>query len=235
MKMSSVLARSIVLGLALSLASGCATSQPLAMSPLIKLPRPNRILVYNFIANAADLDPETAAAGNYASPGEESPQDLQEGRKLGAEVATRLVAQINDMGLTAVVGNDAPAPQAGDLVIRGHFLSIDDGDRAKRMMIGFGSGKAELKTVVDSYVMAPEGLRKIGDGTVDSAGGKSPGLAVPILVTAATANPIGLLVSSAVKVGGEVSGTSTIEGAGKRTADQISKGLKTRFKQEGWI
>ena len=237
MKITAEFSRRIALGIALTLASGCATT---TMSPAptlngAKLAKPGRIIVYNFISNAADLDADSAASGNYAPAGPVSPQELQVGRQLGAEVAKRLVDDINDMGLTAVVGNDARGPEVGDIVIRGRFTSIDEGSEAKRLMIGFGSGKADLQTVVDGYVMTPDGLRRVGGGSVDSSGGKSPGLVVPILVTAATANPIGLLVGGAVKVGQEVSGNSTIEGAGKRTAEQISERLKTRFEQEGWI
>lgn len=237
MKLSAALSRSFVLGVALSLASGCATT---TMSPPpelngARLEKPGRILVYNFVANAADLDAESAANGEYAPAPQPSEQEIAVGRQLGASVAQHLVEEINDMGLTAVIGNDAPAPQVGDIVIRGRFTSIDEGSAAKRLMIGFGSGKADLQTMVDGYVMTPRGLRRVGGGSVDSSGGKTPGLVLPILVTAATANPIGLIVGGAVKVGQEVSGNSTIEGAAKRTAKQIGERLETRFQQEGWI
>jgi hypothetical protein len=60
-------------------------------------------------------------------------------------------------------------------------------------------------------------------------------LIVPLVVTAATANPIGLIVSGAVKAEGEVSGRDTIEGAAQRTAKQIADHLRGRFEEQGWI
>jgi hypothetical protein len=38
-----------------------------------------------------------------------------------------------------------------------------------------------------------------------------------------------------VKVYGEESGSSTIEGRDKQTVKEISDQLKTRFQQQGWI
>lgn len=56
-----------------------------------------------------------------------------------------------------------------------------------------------------------------------------------IAVTVATASPIGLLVSAPIKVGGETSGGSTIEGEGKRMADKIADELEIKFREQGWI
>ena len=83
--------------------------------------------------------------------------------------------------------------------------------------------------------MTAQGLRKLGSGTVDSSGAKSPGAAVPVAVAVASGNPVGLIVSSGVKVYGEASGSSTIEGRAKQTAKEIADQLKTKFQQQGWI
>jgi len=58
---------------------------------------------------------------------------------------------------------------------------------------------------------------------------------IPLAVTVVTANPIGLAVGGAVKAEGELSGRTTIEGSGKRTAELIAKELKIHFQQQGWI
>lgn len=218
-------------------AAGCATTQ-VTSDPVDpggrRLARPDRILVYNFAATPADLPP--GSEGGYAEPtSPPTSEQLRAGRQLGAEIASRLVNEINDMGLRAVVGNGAAPPRVGDIVIEGHFESVDEGSGARRMAIGFGSGKAELHTVVVGYVMTDRGLKRVGGGTVGSAGGKGPGLFVPVIVTAATANPIGLAVAGAAKIEGEVSGRTTIEGAAKRTADAIAKRMEERFEEEGWI
>jgi hypothetical protein len=83
--------------------------------------------------------------------------------------------------------------------------------------------------------MTEQGLRKLGSGTLDAGGSKSPGAAVPLGVAIASGNPVGLIVSSGVKVYGEASGKSTIEGRAQQTAKEIAAQLRTRFAEEGWI
>lgn len=231
----SKLVRRSVLGLIVLVAAGCAST---TISPqggqIGRLAKPDRILVYPIVANSAELDAETAARSG-ASAAKASAEELEVGRRLGASIAENLVKDIRGMGLNAEVGSAAASPRVGDIVIRGYFTSIDEGSTAKRLIIGFGSGKAEIRTVVEGYVMTEQGLRRVGGATVDSAGGKTPGVVVPILVTAATANPIGLVVGGAVKVGQEVSGSSTVDGAARRTTDQISERLRARFEEQGWI
>jgi hypothetical protein len=103
------------------------------------------------------------------------------------------------------------------------------------LLIGFGSGGSELETIVEGYQMTPQGLRKLGGGQVNSGGNKTPGLIVPLAVTAATANPLGLIVVGGMKAYGEVSGSSGVEGRAKATADEIAAQLKTAAEKQGWI
>jgi hypothetical protein len=199
--------------------------------------RPDRILVYDFGSTQGDIPPESSLAGRASEPSTPpTEEELAIGRRLGAEVATRLAENIAEMGLPGLRGADQPPPRPGDLVIRGYFLSIDDGNMAKRVLIGFGSGAAELKTFVEGYLMTEYGLRRLGSGEVDSgARGGAPGAAVPIAVTIATANPIGLIIGGTVKAATELSGTQKIQASGKRTADLIAAELRPKFAERGWI
>ncbi len=139
------------------------------------------------------------------------------------------------MGLPAVLATGQSAPRVGDIVIFGYFESIDEGHAAKRVAIGFGSGGAELNTHVEGYLMTDQGMRELGSRDVDAGGGKTPGVMVPLAVTIATANPIGLIVGGAVKVSGEVTGRDTIEGSAKRTAKKIADELRAAFEKQGWL
>jgi len=56
------------------------------------------------------------------------------------------------------------------------------------------------------------------------------------VMTVATGSPVGLLVNSVLTVKGEKKeGSETLEGAARRTADEIAKELKTIFRRQGWI
>ncbi len=139
------------------------------------------------------------------------------------------------MGLPAELAAGQPEPNVGDIVITGYFESIDEGSAAKRVAIGFGSGGAELTTQVEGYLMTDQGLRELGSREIDSGAGKTPGVAVPLAVTLATANPIGLIVGGSMKVAGEATGSSTITGSAKRTAKKIGDELRVAFQKQGWL
>jgi len=226
----------VAAALALLLIGGCAkttvTDRQYYEGP--RLARPARVIVYDFAASASDL-PAGYNLAVAAPSAEQTPDDVSLGRKLGAEVAKDLVVEIQGMGLPAVAAGGQPPPQLNDITIVGYFVSVDSGSIAKRFAIGFGSGSPELKTVVEVYVMTAQGLRRLGSAELNSTGPKGPGEALPLAVAVASGNPIGLIVSSAVKVGGEVSGMSTIEGSAKRTAKEIADQLKAGAERQGWI
>jgi hypothetical protein len=218
-------------------AFGCASTKVTEREQLVsgKIARPDHIWVYDFVATPADVPADSDVAGQYSQDTPQTAEQIEMGRQLGAQIAKELVAQIQGMGLPAEEATTGTSPQIGDIVIRGYLVSIDQGSEAKRLAIGFGSGASELKTMVEGFQMTAQGPRKLGSGTVEAGGAKGPGAAVPLAVAVATGNPIGLIVSSGVKVYGEASGSSKVEGRAKQTAKKIADQLKIRFQQEGWI
>lgn len=221
--------------LAVVLAAGCAkttVSNQQADFAGQRISRPGNVVVYDFSATVDDAPADAAIKGEQAPM---TASQIAEGRQLGALVANELVADIQAMGMPAATASSGVAPQIGDLVIKGYFLSIQQGSAAERVIIGFGAGGADLQTAVEGYLVTGDGLVKLGSGDVNSAPGKTPGAAVPAAVMIASGNPIGLIVGGGVKVYGEVSGKSTIEGRAKQTADEIATNLKPRFQAQGWI
>jgi Domain of unknown function (DUF4410) len=235
------LAKTIALLIGMAMLAGCASTKVTEQTPLTApgLARPNQIYVYDFVAVASDMPADSALAGQVGAPSTPpSPEDIETGRQYGAMIAQALVKDIQNMGMPATLAGPGSAPQVGDGVIRGYIVSTEGGgtkSMIKRMVIGFGSGTAEMDTVVAGYVMTPQGLRKLGSGTLTSSGNKTPGLVVPAAVAIATANPVGLIVVGGLKIYGAASGRSGLEGRAKSTADEIAAQLKLRFQDRGWI
>lgn len=213
--------RIILVSLALTLLAGCASTNVLARQEYKggKVARPGQIHIYDFAPESRSMPAEQAATEH----------------QVGAKIAQVLVDEIRGMGLPAERASDRTAPQIGDLVIRGTILSMDEGSAEKRVGLGFGAGAADLKTKVEGFLMTEHGLKKLGSGTQDAGGGKSPGAAVAVAGAIATANPAGLIVSSVSKLHGEASGSSTVEGRAEDTAKEIAKELQKKFKEQGWI
>ncbi len=224
---------------AMVVAVGCASTK-VSTEPLVteQLLRPATIWVYDFAATAADMPADSSLAGQYSTDDTyQTAEYIETGRKLGAQIAAKLVGYINTMGLTAqqVMIGTTPPVQINDIVIRGYLVSFNEGSAAKRVAIGFGSGASELKVYAEGFQMTEQGLRKLGSGTTDSGGGKAPGGAVGAATLIATGNPAGLIVGGAVKVYGEKSGKSKVEGRADQTAEAIADVLKKRFQKQGWI
>jgi hypothetical protein len=199
------------------------------------LARPAHIIIDDFTANPADVPATSAFAAQLADAPPLTPEEAELSRKLGAEVAKELVADLQGMGLPAVLAADQPTPQVNDIVIRGYFVTLDQGSATERILVGFGTGDAELSTAVEGYQVTAQGLRPLGRGEIRSGGGRMPGMVLPIAVVAATANPIGLVVGGAIKATGEATGQGTIEGAAKRTAAAIAEQLHEAAQRQGWI
>lgn len=218
--------------------AGCASSKIDGGRDLTgdeKLPRPDRILVYDINANPADIAPTSALTGRYvATSAPLSSEEARLGREIGGLVSERLVANLRRMGLTVHRAQFGPAPRIGDVVISGHFVTVDQGDKDKRFLVGFGAGASELITHIEGYLVTEEGLRLLGYRQATDRGGKKPGVIVPTLGSFASRSPAGLIVGGAVNVE-KYMNSETRDAAVERTADAIGDELKTIFAEMGWI
>ena len=224
--------------LALLVITGCASTKITDRDELVtqKLPRPNTIWVHDFAATPADVPAESALAGKHSEHNPpQTAKEIATGRQLGAEIASQLIEQINGMGMSAERASAGTTPQINDIVIQGYLISFDAGSAAKRILIGFGSGASDLKVAAEGFQMTAQGLRKLGSGSTDAEGGKTPGADLGVLGLIATHNPAGLIISSGMKIYGQESGRSTVEGRAKQTAKEIADVLKKRFQEQGWI
>ncbi len=207
------------------------------------LPRPDRILVDDFGATPGEVPPNSGLALHAAGNVSQTPEEIAMGRKLGAEVARQLVLDLQNMGLPAVQAAGQPPPQPNDIVIKGNFYSVDEGNAAERILIGFNAGADNLGAAVEAYQMTPEGLRRLGGGETDATGNETPGVVAPAVVFAATHNPIGLIVVGAIKLHGQEFGLehgrrrrqahrrrdrSTLQGGGREARLDLGAGAGTQ-------
>ncbi|TNF96117.1 MAG: DUF4410 domain-containing protein [Gammaproteobacteria bacterium] len=213
--------------------TGCASSDVTHRQELAaqeQVARPGQIIVYNFGITPADIPASSAISGHYVQREKSlTDREYMASRRLGALAAKELVGKIRSMGISAQRAGNEPTPAIGDVAITGQFITIEEGSRGKRVVIGFGAGSAELNVHVEGYLLTKNGPRLLGSRQVVAAGGKMPGIAVPILAR----SPAGLAVNSALKTKGE-KGAEKLEEAAKRIADEIAKELETVFRR-GWI
>lgn len=227
----------ILLVVVLALA-GCASadiSERRSVSEGNYLAKPGRILVYNVGASPGAIPPTSALTGHFALRNKgQTAEEIATGRRLGAIVAVELVKEILAMGMPAERARGRPA-NVGDLVISGAFVSLDEGNRVTRLLIGFGAGSAKLKTLFEGYQVTPTGLKPLGSARIKAKGGKMPGILVPVGIGAAT-DEIGrsLIIGGTIGAAKEL-GSERLSSFAKNTAKEAAKVLRDAFKRRGWI
>ena len=67
------------------------------------------------------------------------------------------VVEIQDMGLRAERGSAVPSGTQNALLIKGQLVSIDEGNRTERVLVGLGAGRSDVRTHAQVYEVTPTG------------------------------------------------------------------------------
>jgi hypothetical protein len=198
------------------------------------LPRPARILVYDFAVTPHEVK-------EYQGIMRQQPtikNAAERERLLAQEVKDALADEIVDAlrPLAFVVERVArgTAATGTDLVIDGQFLTVDEGNPLHRLVVGFGTGASTVQSRVQIYQGSE--TRKLLEFTTQSDSGKLPG-AAPVLGAGAVVQggvTAGMAVTNAA-----VSGVKTYKSDVARMAaasgDQVARYLSEFFAKQGWI
>lgn len=198
-----------------------------------QLPRPPVLLVYDFAVSPGEAVEDTFGS-EFAGSTSPSSKEAQEARQVAASLSTQLVSKLRERGINAARATRGSVPPENAMVIKGQFVSIDEGSRVKRMVIGFGAGSSELRARVQAYQATAYGLRRIAQAEAGATGSKMPGMAVPVGGGAA----VGRAAASAVISGGmnitkEVRGGMDADAG--HLADEIAKRAEAFYKRQGWL
>jgi hypothetical protein len=99
-------------------------------------------------------------AGNQLPPG--TATEEQVGRQVARALAEKLVVEIRDMGLPAERGIGLPPGVGTGVIVTGQFVSIDQGNRTERVMIGLGAGRSDVRVLAQVFDVAA-GRRTLAD------------------------------------------------------------------------
>lgn len=228
-----------LLGLLLAAAAGCArTSVQDVQMTAPGLPRPQLILVHDFATSAGAVALDQAIGQRLLRMVKEEPIASDQA-KLGEEIARivtqNVVTQINQLGIPAQPATIGTPPVTGPvLAIEGQFLSVDEGNRARRMMIGFGAGASEVRTLVQIYETTSDGRRLVEDFYTTVKSSRKPGMG-PMAGVGAASGMAAESAAMATGVGVMTARSQTVEADAKHTADQIVTQLKKFFVEQKWI
>jgi hypothetical protein len=222
---------------AVSCLGGCTTVQSLHQYGG-SLPRPDRILVYDlaFSPGAVELDSGMAERITGATQG--TPRtfaEMESGRKVASVLSEHLVVEIRRMGLPAQRAFGPPPPWGNTVMIKGTFVSIDEGNRTERLVIGLGAGRSDVRATVSVLEVTPQGPRVIEQFEIDAKSGMKPGIAETLGIGTAAGH---IASSAVVSVGGGAASEAfgaNVEADAQRAAKGIANQLKPFFASKGWI
>ena len=129
--------------------------------------------------------------------------ELELGRKVAVALSENLVIELGKYGILAERASAPPSGQGPVLIVKGQFLSIDEGNATQRMVIGFGLGRSVVRAHGQVYEVSPRGNKFLSDFFSEVKSSRKPGMGPMVGVgavagTAATAAAVsgGLSVSS---------------------------------------
>jgi hypothetical protein len=201
------------------------------------LPRPDRIVVHDFAVTPADValdrgfGPRVMRDMGTAS---QTDEEVRIGQAVSKALTDNLVSKLREQGVYAERAGEAAPPGPTTASIVGQFLSVDQGDRTMRTLVGFGLGSSEVRTRVQVYQGAGPTARLVGEAETKTRGSLKPGMGVMLPVGAAA----GTVATTAVVAGGTTITSeaffATVEADAKRTAEAVAKRIVDYYRRHGW-
>src|SRR4030095_2241375 len=116
------------------------------------------VYVRDFLFDAPNLKPDEGLLGRREGPVGRLLQGLKPSQEPTAKaqqlvtlLSNTIVAELNNAGIRARRAEPgAFTPQDG-LLVGGEFLEVDEGNRMRRAMVGFGADSEEIKVQVEVY------------------------------------------------------------------------------------
>jgi len=225
------------------IATGCGPTsvQSTSGTAYTGLPRPERILVYDFAVTPEEVKLDQGISADimrYVSDGGGSARTAEEikiGHAVANAISIELVQKLRGYGFFAERALGWPVRTGSTLMVKGQLLSIDEGNRTERVLIGLGTGRTSVQANVQLYDLTPQGMRTIDTLRADAKSGYKPGMALMMGVGGLAGNLVTSAVVSSVTTAGSELSWSTVDADGKRLANNVAKSLGQFFVTQGWI
>jgi len=211
------------------------------------LQKPSQIYVYDFAVTREQVHENAGLLQGTINDFQDTTTYKHQGEIMGevrTVAAEELVEGIQNLGLPAQRVSSRTLLPKGTLAITGQFLDVDEGNKAARLVVGFGKGQSRVDLRVQLYgygldqssteiETTPTKLLEF-DTHADS--GSMPGAIVTGPAGAAAAGGLTVGVAAAnVGVGAIKSYRSAMGQMTSRSVEQAVDFLSEYFGRHGWI
>lgn len=147
--------------------------------------RPEIIYVADFDIDLGDAGQDRGLLGNVRKLREDDPE--ARAARLVEVLSTSLADELQRRSVPAERLHPGRRAPARGWLVRGEFLEVDEGNRVRRAMIGFGAGKTDMQVEVELIDLRTGGDRPFAVFGTDSKSGRGPGAIVMMNPYAAAA------------------------------------------------
>jgi hypothetical protein len=191
------------------------------------LPKPEKILVYDFAVNSDDVkvDKIQAMRPRNLITGSKNPDSVAAGA--GKKYYQELTKALGKTGIPVEHVAIGTPPTNNAMVIQGAFTSLQEGNKTERDTIGMGTGSAEVQTKVDVHLKTSDSTVLLSQFQTDTSAAKGVGSVVPVAVGM---NPAAAMGKSTI-----TDRKKTLNAYASRTADATAKEIFKSMAAQGWI
>jgi len=205
------------------------------------LPKPEKALIYDFAVPASVISVDESPAGRLHRPRQQaggaaagSPEAVAKQVQDSFSKSLSHELQEAKVPVETATEPDTAAPQH-TLLVQGEFTTINQGNKTKRVLIGFGKGASDVQahvTVSETTEQQPVVLLEFN---VKSQSGKKPGAAATVGAGAATLGTVSAGSAAAgVAAGGVVDKAATVEADASRMAKGVAKQIVELMNTQTW-
>ena len=200
------------------------------------LPRPDRVIVYDFAVSPDEVTLDQGLPEKLVRSFQSASTTEQErlvGQQVAQAIAQTMVEEIINGGLSAELAQGSPPFPDNVILIKGQILSIDEGNRTTRTLVGLGVGRTHVEADAQVlYLARGETTPRLLESMEAAAkSDRLPGVVETLF-------PGDILINLAAGAGGAVADETfgaNVEADGKRMGRQIADHVGPVFANQGWI
>jgi Domain of unknown function (DUF4410) len=200
--------------------------------------RPSQIVIYPFAANPAEVTLNQSIiqkAYRGATGNNQNVDQLQIAHDTAQAICQQVVSDLTSQGYNAICAQRGTFVAGGNiLIVDGALTNISEGNRLRRLVIGFGTGASTLDSNVSMYQRIGGNLNQVLAFSTHADSGKMPGAAVMAPVGVAAGGGAAAVVGMNAAVGGAKTYSSSTSSLAKKTSDQIVKTVTDYTARAGW-
>ena len=204
------------------------------------LPKPEKVVIFDFTVpdDVISVDESPAAKLHRSRRGEGAQAKAEEtvSRQVQASFSKALLHELQQASVTAETaqGADSPAPPNA-LLVRGEFTAIKEGNKTKRVLIGFGKGASDVQAHVTVSLATEQQPVVLLEFNAKSQSGKKPGAAATVGAGAATLGTASAGSAAAgVATGGVLDKAATVQADAARMAKGVAKQIAELMSSQQW-